>query len=101
MAIMGRDMREATEAQPVAAQPQRWWVDYLHNVQSGRLVDTMSGKAVVTNSGGFHIIDIDQLKTTYADACVEAINRLSKAQQDINNRLAALMGQMAKATSGK
>lgn len=94
-------MRETTEAQPVAAQPQRWWVDYLHNVLSGRLVDTMSGKAVVTTPGGFHIIDIDQLKTTYADACVEAINRLSKAQQDINNRLAALMGQMAKTAGGK
>lgn len=94
-------MRETTEPQSTPAQPQRWWVDYLHNVQSGRLVDTMSGKAVVTNSGGFNIIDIDQLKTTYADACVEAINRLSKAQQDINNRLAALMGQMAKATANK
>lgn len=93
-------MRE-TVTEPVPAQPQRWWVNYLHNVQSGRLVDTMSGKAVVTNSGGFNIIDIDQLKTTYADACVEAINRLSKAQQDISNRLAALMGQMAKAAGGK
>lgn len=94
-------MRETTEPKSIPAQTQRWWVDYLHNVQSGRLVDMMSGKAVVTNQGGFHIIDIDQLKTTYADACVEAINRLSKAQQDINNRLAALMGQMAKTAGGK
>lgn len=26
-------MRE-TVTEPVPAQPQRWWVDYLHNVQS-------------------------------------------------------------------
>lgn len=82
----------------VPAQPQRWWVDYLHQVHSGSLVDTATGKAVVSNANGFHIIDIDQLKTSFADACVEAINRMSKAQADLNSRLATLMAAMAKQT---
>lgn len=56
----------------------------------------MSGKAVVTNSGGFHIIDIDQLKTTYAEACVEAINRLAKVQADTAKKMGDLLANMAK-----
>lgn len=93
-------MRETTESKPEPAQPQRWWVDYLHTVQSGRLVDAASGKAVVSNHAGFHIIDLDQLKTNYHDACAEAMTRLGKAQQDITNKLASLMASMAKNAGG-
>ena len=32
-------MRETTEPQFIPAQPQRWWVDYLHNVAGGLFPD--------------------------------------------------------------
>ena len=92
-------MRETTHGEP--AQPQRWWVDYLHAVQSGSLVDTMTGKAVLSNSAGFHIIDIDQLKASYVEACQEALARLGKVQADINGRFVNLMSEMAKQAKGK
>jgi len=97
-------MRETTPKEiikAVPAQPQRWWVDYLHAVQSGMLVETMTGKAVLRNSAGYHIIENDQLKGSYIEACVEAVERLSKAQVEINSRLANLMVEMAKQTKGK
>ena len=91
-------MRETATAEikAVPAQPQRWWVDYMHMVQSGRLVDTQTGKAVLSNGAGFHIIDIDQLKSNYVEACQEALGRLGKVQADINGRFVNLMAEMAK-----
>ena len=32
-------MRETTEPQFIPAQPQRWWVDYLHTVAGGLFPD--------------------------------------------------------------
>lgn len=92
-------MRETTTAEiikAVPAQPQRWWVDHMHAVQSGRMVDTQTGKAVLSDHRGFHILDIDQLKGSYVEACQEALERLGKVQADINSRFVNLMAEMAK-----
>lgn len=85
----------------VPDQPQRWWVDHMHAVQFGRLVDTQTGKAVLSDHRGFHVIDLDQLKSSYVEACQEALERLGKVQADISSRFVNLMADMAKAAKVK
>lgn len=90
-------MRETTEqSKGETAQPQRWWVDYTNSVVTGRLIDTMGSSAALHSGPSFVIVDVSQLKTSYIEACREAIERLAKVQADTAKKMAELLANMAK-----
>lgn len=79
---------------------QRWWVDYLHRVQSGTLIDLSDTQAVVRSHSGFAIVAPKNLYRSYQEACAIAVENLGKIQHQATITMSALLCDMAKAAKG-